>query len=143
MTVRKKTESTGDAPAVSPKSRLQEVQLVLDLVRSQIQRFDFTPEQLFGYQAKADTSNLKNEVLSEAPSLPAAKRTATSKTTAAKRTASRGATVRKTGERGSPVKRVPKVASVVEDLPSAAPAAEVKTSLNPTAAWPFPTGSRP
>ncbi|MFM0307775.1 hypothetical protein P0D71_08235 [Paraburkholderia sp. RL17-383-BIF-A] len=143
MTVRKKNESTGNAPAVSVKSRLQEVQRVLDLVRSQIRKFDFTPEQVFGYQAKADAANLKDEVLGQAPVLPAAKKTAARKTAAVKRTASGGATARKTGERGSTARRVAGVASVAEDTPPATPATVVKTSLNPAAAWPFPTGSRP
>lgn len=143
MTVQKKNESTGDAPTVSLKSRLQEVQQVLDLVRSQIQKFDFTPEQVFGYQAKANASNLKDEVLRLAPMLPAAKKAAARKTAAVKRTASGGTTARKTGVRGSAAKRVAKAANVAEDPPSATPATVVKTPLNPAAAWPYPTDSQP
>jgi len=129
---------------VSLKSRLQEVQQVLDLVRSHIREFDFTPEQVFGYHAKADASNLKHEISGQVPVRPAAKKAAAaSKTAAVKRKASGGTTASRTGERDSAAKRVAKVAGVAEEPPAATSASTVKTSLNPAAAWPFPTGSRP
>ncbi|WP_240160910.1 hypothetical protein [Burkholderia sp. Ax-1719] len=117
MAVRKKSESTEDVPKVSLKSRLQDVQQALDLVRSQIRQFDFTPEQVFGYLGKADASNLKREASGQASPPPAAKKAA--------------------------AKRAAKAVNVAEDT-RAAPLASntVKTALNPAAAWPFPAGSR-
>ncbi|WP_143189259.1 hypothetical protein [Paraburkholderia lycopersici] len=139
MSVRKKNESTGGSPTASLKSRLQEVQQTLDAVRSHIRHHGFTPEQVFGYQGKADASNLKDEAPGPAPVRPVAKKAAPKKAVAAKRTAPDGA-ARRTGESRPAAKRATKAAPVAEDARSAAPAP--KPALNPAAAWPFPGGSR-
>ncbi|MFM0703590.1 hypothetical protein [Paraburkholderia sediminicola] len=140
MSVRKKNESTGGGPTVSLKSRLQEVQQMLDAVRSHIRHHGFTPEQVFGYQGKVDASNLKDEASGPAPVHPAAKKAAPKKAAATKRMAPDG-TARKTGESSPAAKRAAKAPPVVEETPSAP--SVPKRALNPAAAWPFPTGSRP
>ncbi|CAD6559598.1 hypothetical protein LMG27952_06910 [Paraburkholderia hiiakae] len=140
MAVRTNGESMDGAKKVSRKSGLQEVQQALDLVRSQIRQFDFTPEQVFGYHGKADVSNLKSE--ESGASVPAVAKKAARKTAAVKRAAS-GDAPRKTGEGGPAAKRTAKAASVAEGAPAVPTASNtVKTSLNPASAWPFPAGSR-
>jgi hypothetical protein len=120
VSVKKKNESAGGSPAVSLKARLQEVQQTLNAVRSHIRHHGFTPEQVFGYEGKADASNLKDEVAAPARVRPAAKKAAPKKAAAAKRAA--------------------KSPPIAEKTP---PVASIKTALNPASAWPFPTGSRP
>lgn len=140
VSTQKKKESTGGSPSVSPQSRLQKVQQMLDAVRAHILHHGFTPEQVFGYQGKADASNLKDEASSPAPVHLAEKKAAPKKAAAAKRTAP-DSTARKTGEPRPAAKRVVKAAPVAEETPSAA--SVPKSPLNPAAAWPFPSGNRP
>ncbi|WP_233345181.1 hypothetical protein [Burkholderia cepacia] len=136
MSSRKVTSQCESSTVISRKAYLEEVQQVLDEIRASITKYRFTPEQVFGYRGKAAPANVSPGPDSSPVIASATKKVAPRKSPDPSRTHGGKSMKPKRVVRGSP--------EMMPDVPaSQQPMAGPKTALNPAAAWPFPTGSRP
>lgn len=131
MPSRKVRDQAEDSRMVSSKVRLKEVQQVLDEMRSLIRQYGFTPEQVFGYHGKAEFANLIADGNSSSVSPIVAKKQAMRQRIAAGKAAPAKPAVRPASLNKPEAPK--KLKSGTAPSPSS-------TVLNPTAAWPFPSG---